>query len=658
MTADAHTETIAHFIGVMQLYVDEARLRTEYDKFKALEKAQEEAGYAKAIALNIQTGHRLEGYNPNTNIKLAPDGGLEFFSGPAAQWFFGLPKAMPVSLGGIPYPENPVYPPVEIGGRTKFDLIVPPASSVFTYNYQASALNDNDLMTYQNVTGFVGTHVLRAELDALVELAESAKAFDILPLDLLQDGYIEYAHATAEEVAVVSKPAEGPFQISIMVGADAQGTFVDGVEVEEYPDWTEHMPVYHQIDTDEDDIEEEPASPSRDDTVSPFHVEDGHAVVSGANIAVNDAHIASAWLDAPVFAVQGSVVNIDAISQVNVLMDRDVMPGYSGDTTSEALNVAQMLTSSSNPQEQGNGQSNGGSPFHWEVTRIEGDIIQVNWLQQYTFSTDFDMTEIAFTGANTFISMGENLIVNAASLLELGFYYDLIIIGGDMINLSMISQSNILIDDDDVAYVGNAADMFSGNDNLVYNSASLTSIGMDSYGELTQPFQNALDRLADGEGNIPGAVARDPLFDGNDTLSVLYIDGDFTTLNLIDQTNIVGDADQVHMLQEAIAEATGGDVTVTTGSNALLNTATVAEYGMDSTILSGGEVYSDALIYQAEFVDTDADPTGVAMTTLTSEAVAFLAEDMVEIGPVEGDIAAPIATGDAASADVMQTVLA
>ncbi len=74
----------------------------------------------------------------------------------------------------------------------------------------------------------------------------------------------------------------------------------------------------------------------------------------------------------------------------------------------------------------------------------------------------------------------------------------------------------------------------------------------------------------------------------------------------------------------------------------------------------GGDVYSEALLYQADLIDTDADPLGVALPALANEAVAFLADNM--IGP-ETDttndteiIATP--PENSAGPDLMQTMLA
>ena len=140
---------------------------------------------------------------------------------------------------------------------------------------------------------------------------------------------------------------------------------------------------------------------------------------------------------------------------------------------------------------------------------------------------------------------------------------------------------------------------------------------------------------------------------------MLYIAGDLIKLNAIEQHNYVGDADQVFLALQDFVAGIGDDVTVTTGSNALLNDAHIRDTGIDSVVMAAGEVYSDALIHQAELIDTDALPNGVT-ATLTNEAIAaFLSSDMIDAAPAadDGAGAAPL-TADSGSLDVMATVLA
>jgi hypothetical protein len=101
-----------------------------------------------------------------------------------------------------------------------------------------------------------------------------------------------------------------------------------------------------------------------------------------------------------------------------------------------------------------------------------------------------------------------------------------------------------------------------------------------------------------------------------------------------------------------------GPVTITTGSNAVINIASILEYGLDSIVMVGGEVYDDVLLHQASLIDPDADALGVAHTPLANEAVAFLADDMLEDAPVEDAIFATQIDASTTSVDVMGSVVA
>ena len=363
------------------------------------------------------------------------------------------------------------------------------------------------------------------------------------------------------------------------------------------------------------------------------------------------------WVDAEVIGVMGDVVRLDIISQVTVLSEHD--GGQSG-APSATMNAAQIELISSNPDAaEADTAAMPVLPSNWQVECIEGDVVALNWVQQYVFATDYDRAEIEFSGSATAIGLGGNTLGNVTSLVELGFHYDLIIVGGSMITFNMIEQINVLLDSDAIAGMTGAANAISGGDNLLYNGATITTTGIDTITDMSDTFRAEGEALAAGSGTISQQLATDPLFQGEGALSVLYISGDLIKLNSIQQHNYVGDADQVYLALQDFVAAAGDDVTVATGSNALVNDAQIRDVGLDSTVLAGGAVYSDALIYQAGLIDTDAMPSGVT-GALTNEAVAaFLASDMIDPPAMPDDAAGGLPLSpDSGSLDVMQSVLA
>jgi hypothetical protein len=155
---------------------------------------------------------------------------------------------------------------------------------------------------------------------------------------------------------------------------------------------------------------------------------------------------------------------------------------------------------------------------------------------------------------------------------------------------------------------------------------------------------------------MPAFLAKDGHLQGAEVLRVLYISGDLVKMNLLKQVNVVGDADQILIPPGAAI----GSVEVIAGSNALANIASIRDLGVDSKVLAGGQIYTDALIHQAGFVDMEAAPTGVQLAPgLTSEAVVFLADHMLDpTGPgADADGPAGPIPMDGGSLDVMQSVL-
>ena len=199
----------------------------------------------------------------------------------------------------------------------------------------------------------------------------------------------------------------------------------------------------------------------------------------------------------------------------------------------------------------------------------------------------------------------------------------------------------------------------SMGDNLLYNEALLTKVGKDTEAEMTGGFQRALDDLENDPDAMPQYLKNEAVFDKVEFLKILYIDGDFIKINKLDQINILGDADQISLLGESFANEMEGKFVLTTGSNSLANFASINETGVDSNVMVKGNSYSEALIHQAGFVDEQAVPDGVGIQALANEAVAFLADGMIDQNPAS-DIITSMDAQDLDSgppADILQSVL-
>ncbi|MFC0202079.1 hypothetical protein [Paracoccus rhizosphaerae] len=646
---DSITETIAHFIGHFHLGTEEARLRQSYEEFLHLKAQQNEIQVHDPQ--QIQTSaYQLDGFDPA--LTWTPRSHEDSFSPGLPKLVWSEIPLMPFSAGllalrtgeSLTGPDIDIWtrlPPADAGPT----LTVP--SSVATLTWQALALQDDDILGPVAAAGFAPAADFLPVLDRLVEIAQKLAATSVPETDGAAPWVAAAADLKAQVQAAEAKAdalPEGATSFTV-TGTGATGMVVNGKVVTEMP--VLEMPAYlakDDGDAPEDVLPEE----LRDNPLVP-HVS-GHEVIAGANVLENAVAVNSMWIDAAVIVVAGNVTRIDAIDQVNVLSDRDCLtPQQGSDAPSILMNAASNEQSATSAGAAADG-AQAVIPAQWAVTRIEGDLICYNWVSQTSYVTDHDMAVLTSMGSSTYVSLGENLVANITMLAELGYRYDMIVVGGNMYDISYVYQCNVLMDDDTVSGVG-----ASGSDNVLFNSASIHSTGVDEYRSLTPFGRDALDAAAH-DGAMP-ALSQGDLFD-DDTLSVLYVTGDLVTMNVVSQVNVLGDNDQVALAAEAAVQA-GSDLKIVTGSNVLANEAVIREFGIDSTVMAGGDIYSDALIHQAGLVESDANPTGVAMQGLANEAVAFLADDMIDGAAGADDAGSPVLLPmDGGSLDVMQTMLA
>ena len=811
MKMDPTTESIAHFIGLFDLLVEELRLRQKYLEFRQKKTAEDDAATIEAGSVRLDAPYALGRFDPGLDYKPnAP--ALPPVVDPPSVADAAYELAEPPELERVA-PDEPDVATVNIR-MIEIDIEAPPfrfalavPGSIVAVTLQSVGLNDNDLFLNGLGTQFTDPAVLEQALQTLVIVAETLTAFDVpeLPLDGDWIGFAQDMLARMDASSV----AGGSAEISTFRGADAHGIIIDGVAADEVPDWMELLPEYLRPEKDErlesaaEEVEgnadRDPSQPAPDGetvvyatdgpggtgetrlleeydfsrdfgdgTPNPLGLEPGHKIVAGANKAINEIAIGSQWIDAPVIVVRGDVAKFDAVSQVNVLVEHDTIDGRAVGQSSVGHNIVEILTESS--EDPGKAPPPADVlPEAWQVIRVEADLLQLNWVKQVTFVTDFDRAEVTFSGSASFIGLGQNEIVNSAVLNELGYSFDLVFVAGDMIDGTVLSQKNVLLDSDKVmtgapettrakldtptvspvamhgdtvvpsedALSGPDAWFRSGErtdesstggsaaadappprisagpeasepqaeplndpvgpadaevatqsggtgeavateasdapeitttvepepapmslaDNLLLNKATLKTTGADSFVEMTEAFAATAEQLAEGAETIAREVAQDALFAGKEALRVLQIDGDLTKLNILQQTNIVGDADQIRLEMHALRDQLEAEMKLIAGSNALVNLATVMKHGVDSKIMAGGHVYDDAFIHQAELFDIDAAPSGVAVSGLAKEAVAaFLSDDMVALAETTDEIV-PTSNYESTHLDVMQTAL-
>ncbi|GGF81127.1 hypothetical protein GCM10011402_37190 [Paracoccus acridae] len=697
MSLDPATQAISRFIGLLDLIVEESRLRQDYLKFKAKISPETDGDFLPGISARLIIGGQPGDYDPGLSYRPVSPSMKTVEADP---YYYHSPVQL------SPLAVLPVTPPASTDAlltqKMTGDLLpifADGPGSIMAVTIQTAYLADDDLLLDGLGGDFIGTAQLHAALERIDMMAEAIEGFDLPPLPVGMD-WMGAVQAVLDQFDAVPIGQENvPAAIHTYRGDDAEGQVVDGKKAEEAPDWSDLLPIYLRPAPEEEDAPSKDPVGKDDEAASPGglsatdgetiirtktgadgdsktsqpgehdfsrdfagHDEDdglaGNQIIAGANTAINEIGVGVQWIDASVIVVQGDVAKVQAINQVNVLVEHDSINGSPVTQESTGFNIAEILTTSSKTGESGSDDL----PSDWQLFRLEASLYQVNWVKQITYATDFDRAEVTFSAQMTFLDLGENEIVNSAILNEYGYRFDVMFVSGNMIDATIISQKNVLFDSDSMTTGSGDPAMAAGlsmSDNLLYNKAAIKTVGVDSFAQMSKSFADAADDLAAGRDTHMRDLTQDQLFAGQEILRALQIDGDLVKINLFEQENIVGDADQLRLDMQRMREEFGDQVKVIAGSNALVNLASITETGVDSTIMAGGKVYDDALIHQAEWFDTDAPDGGAQMAGLTKEAIAaFLTDDLARIDPASEGIMPTESYDHGSNLDVMQGVLA
>ncbi|ABL72401.1 hypothetical protein [Paracoccus denitrificans] len=675
-TIDAADEAIWHFIGLFHIGEERGRMRIEYDRLTP-KKADPDLGPVEPLDLSGQHPYRPLDHLPDIPY-VPPHRPVEGLAADPRPPLMELETYFPrfsvspevaflaTLSGGIPWSATP---PGRFLTPEDPNWTLPVPGSVAVIVIQKTRLADDDQMNADGIRGgLVDAHLLAGRLEALA--AQAGQLGIALPVAMPADEPAFRLIAETFRQAGLPQAEAAGAQVHARQGADVEGQYLNGAAVDTRPDIDALMPAYRKEQAAEQAREaQENAAPPRHEGPSsagsafatgPGEGGQGHDLILGNNTLVNQVTINSAAPTAPVIVVAAGVYSYNIVSQTNVWSDSDVLAGLFGaahgqpvGAPTQALNYA-SYASFSNPMPvvQGDGEA----PQYWVTATLEGSLISMNWIEQYNLMSDNDIASVTVHANQTLLLMGQNGALNQVSLLELGMSYDLIIIDGQIINLNTILQTNVLLDDDRITVSDGLGARISSGDNLLINDATIVQVGLSGIVATSPGHDAMLAGAAAGEVALPQSVLDDPAFQGLGVVRVLHVKGDMVSVNVIRQTNVLGDADQIEVYRDDLL-AGGGEIGVVSGSNLLVNAAVIAEFGVDATIHSGGEVYSDALLHQAELVMTDDPLMPAPPSGLASEAVLFLAEGM--LGEDDADAGfVPIGANADVPADIMQTVLA
>lgn len=662
---DSVTEIIAHFLGYFEIRVEELRVRLEYEEFVRKEALAPQDPHLLNIPVNPVQTYAPAGYDPGVVYHPpiwflrgeAPVHGVHavpaFWADPWLPW---IPRTVD---------ELPVFG----GGEVQPVLIGPQPDSVIAVISQQITLFDHDVVILGEFTGTIDFQ--SGALEGLAFLTASANSVGapvtgisavtaVGDVPLFMAGTVEYIDSV--------EAAGSTDEMTVVETGDITGIYVNGAIVSEVPDLMEALPeqleekAKGEEDDENEDYEEVVTGETHAGvTINGADVPESVDLEAGANMLVNEVALMNAGLTSIFLGVLGNFHQLDAIIQSNAYSDIDSL----GDgvrnigKATEAFNVAAFKQQTLDMAGEAKAENPDTFPDFWQVSVVKGDIIFVEWMQQFTFMSDEDIHVLSATGTTTTVTTGENVGLNGVSFSNIGQFYDLIIVGQNLYDANVIVQSNVLYDDDtlEVLAGGQGFDAATSG-NLLWNQATILNVGATDItaGKVPDHYQQAADRLSGGNYAMPDDFKHDGSFEGFGALRVLYVEGSVYDLRYVEQATVLGDADYV-ATQESRFLAENEEVAykVSTGSNALINMATIVDYDtVGNTAYVGGEIYSDAILIQADMVSTG--PGDGSEDELVTEIVAFLDTDAVVA--LDDGVAPDTIASDGPPMDVMQSVLA
>jgi hypothetical protein len=349
-------------------------------------------------------------------------------------------------------------------------------------------------------------------------------------------------------------------------------------------------------------------------------------VQTGANTAYNAAQIIDFHNTVLSVLIKGNSYSFDAIIQCQVAWGSEAMPGQGASwsgwlqwhdkayTPGQVLadNIASFTQSGEVMTVEG-----GYGPqalLNWSVDIFEGDFLDICLLRQLNIIGDNDLITGLSSDELLALSTGGNMALSLSQFLSLDLSYDFIILEGSYYEANLIFQQNILMDTDWLEGVNNGF-----NPNLMRNQAEIMHYGNTSYQDVPDSLDALYQRILAGEtGFTLDEELTEWLAHASTDLSILYIKGDYYNINIIEQTNLVADADRL----------SGQDGWAQTGDNLLANEAMIISSGAlaESQYLEG-DVYEDSLLIQASYVETGDLSAVQEHEALMPEVIAFLGQD-------------------------------
>ncbi|QCI99458.1 hypothetical protein [Agrobacterium larrymoorei] len=635
MYTDKITDMIAHFIGLFDADMDEARLRTRYTEGRSEDADHQLPQDRQAANDDPNYDVSLQDFDPGVKYRAAIFHLNHTRAGHAHTFEDSLHKLREIASRDLSTPHFRAH---GHGGyeedRSELMLYAGPGSSI-THVSQLTLLEDDD---YLNMTD--GPNQYRDTsfvTQRTVEYYNEAAQFTPFNAYHRTDTY-EGVQSIARDVhdfAMQSREHEvtslgtGADQDFVIADTSINGTYINGVLSAEKPDIDDFMP--------DRGIAKPLGEPEKSDIPLESHGAAPNTldVAAGANIVANLLSVTDTSVISPVLAVMGNYHQIDAITQSFVYSDHDSIDAAFSVKEDHAGTVANNIASFERSNWSHNGDAGSSDatdstifPTAWRVSYVQGDVSFVHWIEQYHFVSDNDTMTVTTSGADVSVLTGGNSAINLAGFLGIGMQYDLVIVGGNVIDMNMISQIAVLYDNDTIHAATGAPDasVQSGN-NLLWNEASIHNIGSnDRFAAMPDYMNDAVKAINERDPHMPEGLSTDPNFAGYPGLNVLYITGNVYDVTYLKQVSVLGDSDQVTLAaSKVLANNEDATVHIDTGSNAVVNIASIVDYDSfgGSTYVSGN-LYSDSVLIQGGIVEHDTADTHPTGDKLANEVIAFL----------------------------------
>jgi hypothetical protein len=320
----------------------------------------------------------------------------------------------------------------------------------------------------------------------------------------------------------------------------------------------------------------------------------------------------------------GNYYELKAIVQTNVIQETDHVTGPTSASTaiSIAANTIDNIADFQNhvPTLTSGGEGTTGTGLNWSVSVLNGSLEDLHSLVQTNYLTNNNVVYETAQSGHSEIVAGGNTLVNSGQFDNLGANYDLIVVEGNYHQDDLISQTNVMLDSNNVQMNGDgtANQSFSGGGNQAINSATIVDAANHSYQPMTDSALSVIQGLENQNGslNVSAIATAFPDLVGN--INVLVVTGGYYDVNYISQTNYISNSNVVSM-----NGTLGSSQNAQTGHNQALNSATIYDAGSALSPYLQGEYSNDMILIQSNIVADGTKVTGQDPSQLAPELVAF-----------------------------------